>query len=206
MGGTRTLTASEVASELIKVGAVEVRTDPEDWFTWTSGRRSPIYCDNRVLISYPEARARVADALVASVRSRFAEVQVIAGAATAGIPHAAWVAERMNLPMVYVRGAAKEHGQAKRVEGAPLRGERVVLIEDTISTGGSALDGVEGIRAEGGDVLGVQAIFSYEFPRAHERFADAGIQASALTSYPTLLATLDIDEQTARILEDWRKS
>jgi len=159
-----------------------------------------------VLISYPESRARIADALAASVRNGCPDVQVIAGAATAGIPHAAWVAERLNLPMIYVRGAAKGHGQSKRVEGAPLRGERVVLIEDTISTGGSALDGVEGIRAEGGEVIGVQAVFSYEFPLARERFASAGIPAWALTSYPALLATLDLDAETARILEAWRES
>ncbi len=205
MGGTGALSAAAIAGELVKVGAVEVRTDPRHWFTWKSGRRSPIYCDNRLLMSYPESRARIADALAAAIRDAHPGVEVVAGTATAGIPHAAWVAERLGLPMAYVRGAAKGHGRGRRVEGASLSGRRVVLIEDTISTGGSALEGLEGLRDDGASVVGVQAIFSYAFPQADAAFRDAGVACAVLTTYPELIATLDLDEATARVLDDWRR-
>lgn len=198
--------ATDIAQILVDAGAVEIRVDPQRWFTWASGKRSPIYCDNRLLLSIPEARRRVADALAKSVSSLFPEVEVIAGTATAGIPHAAWVAERLDLPMVYVRSSAKEHGKQRRVEGRPLAGERVVLIEDLISFGGSSLSCVEALREEGGAVLGVQAIFTYGFPQAIARFEDAGIRWSALTSYAELVERLDLDEATRRTLLAWRES
>ena len=160
MGRTRAMTAVDYAKLLVSIGAVELRTDPASWFTWSSGERAPIYCDNRIVISYPAVRKQIAEGLADSIRHAYADVEVIAGTSTAGIPHAAWVADLLELPMVYVRGSAKEHGQGKRVEGRPLAGERVVLIEDLVSFGGSSLGAVEALEAEGGKVIGVQAIFT----------------------------------------------
>jgi orotate phosphoribosyltransferase len=194
----------DVAALLLETGAVAVRTDPEKWFTWTSARRAPIYCDNRVLVSFPSARARVADFLTDEIRNGFSDVEVIAGAATGGIPHAAWVAERMELPMVYVRGVAKEHGTGKRVEGRQLAGERVVLIEDLVSFGGSALSAAGALEEEGGKVIGVQAIFSYGFRETLESFDSAGIPLQVLTDYDARIETMELDATTARALLDWR--
>lgn len=195
----------DYAKLLVSIGAVELRSDPATWFTWASGERAPIYCDNRVVMSFPDVRKQIADGLAESIRRAYPDADVIAGTATAGIPHAAWVAERLALPMVYVRGAAKEHGKGKRVEGRALTGERVVLIEDLVSFGGSALAAVEALEAEGGKVIGVQAIFTYGFPAAANRFAAAGKRVLALTSYDALLSTLDLDDATRKTLLAWRE-
>ena len=194
----------EVARLLVSIGAVEVRTDPAQWFTWASGEKAPVYCDNRVVISFPDARARIAAALATSIRAAWPDVEVIAGTATAGIPHAAWVAERLELPMVYVRGSAKEHGKGKRVEGRALRGERVALVEDAVSFGGSSLGAVEALQQEGGKCVGVQAIYSYGFPKALQRFAEAGVPLRALTNFDALLEALDLDAATREVLLAWR--
>ena len=199
------MTAIEVARLLIEVRAVEMRTDPEQWFTWASGTRSPIYCDNRILFSYPEERAVVADALAAGVREHFADAEVIAGTATAGIPHAAWVAERLELPMVYVRGEAKGHGRKNQVEGRALAGERVVLIEDLISLGGSSGSAVEALLREGGKVVGILAIFTYGFPAAARRLGELGTPWHTLTGYEVLLDTLDLDDATRDHLLRWQQ-
>jgi orotate phosphoribosyltransferase len=199
------MTAAECAKLLVSIGAVEVRADPATWFTWASGERAPIYCDNRVVISYPDARARIAAGLAESIRRYFPDVEVIAGTATAGIPHAAWVAELLELPMVYVRGSAKEHGKGKRVEGRALRGERVVVLEDAVSFGGSSLTAVEGVAAEGGKVIGVQAIFEYGFPKARERFAAAGVTLRALTTFDALIESLELPPATRAALLAWRE-
>lgn len=198
------MTPRELARVLFDTGAVEVRSDPREWFTWASGKRAPVYCDNRMLISDPRGRVRVVEALVASLGKRFPEAEVIAGTATAGIPWAAWLAERLELPMVYVRSSAKEHGKRRRVEGRPLRGERVVVIEDLISFGGSSLEAVRGIEAEGGKVIGVQAIVTYGFPETARRFEQAGVRWSALVDFDDLIAVLDPDPETARLLREWR--
>ena len=195
---------TDYARLLREIGAIEIRTDPDEWFTWASGERSPIYCDNRLLMSYPAARASVADGLVTGIRQRFPDAEVIAGTATAGIPHAAWVAERLDLPMVYVRGSVKGHGRKKLVEGRPLAGERVVLIEDLISFGGSSASAVEGLTAEGGKVIGVEAIFSYGFAAANERLGALGVPVHTLTNYDALLEDLALDPDTTRLLLDWR--
>jgi len=194
----------EAARLLVSIGAVEVRTDPAQWFTWASGEKAPVYCDNRVVISFPDARARIAAALATSIRAAWPDVEVIAGTATAGIPHAAWVAERLELPMVYVRGSAKEHGKGKRVEGRALRGERVALVEDAVSFGGSSLGAVEALQQEGGKCVGVQAIYSYGFPKALQRFADAGVPLRALTNFDALLEALELDAPTREVLLAWR--
>lgn len=198
------MTPREVAKLLVSIGAVEVRTDPAQWFTWASGEKAPVYCDNRVVISFPDARARIAAALATSIRAAWPDVEVIAGTATAGIPHAAWVASLLELPMVYVRGSAKEHGKGKRVEGRALRGERVALVEDAVSFGGSSLGAVEALQQEGGKCVGVQAIYSYGFPKALQRFADAGVPLRALTNFDALLEALELDAPTREVLLAWR--
>jgi orotate phosphoribosyltransferase len=197
--------AVDYAKLLVSIGAVELRTDPASWFTWASGERAPIYCDNRIVMSYPALRKQIAAGLADSIRSAWPDVEVIAGTSTAGIPHAAWVAELLGLPMVYVRGAAKEHGKSKRVEGKPLAGERVVLIEDLVSFGGSSLGAVEALEEEGAKVVGVQAIFTYGFPKAASRFAAAGKRVLALTGYDALLETLALDDATRKTLLAWRE-
>jgi len=199
-----TMTASDYARLLVEIGAVELRTDPDTWFTWTSGERAPIYCDNRIVMSWPDARKKVADGLAEGVCRSFPDVDVIAGTATAGIAPAAWVAERLGLPMVYVRGSAKEHGKQKRVEGRPLSGERVVVIEDLVSFGGSAISAIEALQEEGGKVIGLQAIFSYGFPKSRQAFEAIGVPWQTLTGYDALLGTLDLDESTSKALLDWR--
>ena len=198
------MTPEACARLLLDVGAVELRSDRAEWFSWASGERAPIYCDNRVLISYPEVRSRVADDLAEAIKRGFPEVEVIAGAATGGIPHAAWVAERLELPMVYVRGSAKDHGKGKRVEGRKLAGERVVLLEDLVSFGGSALSAVTALREEGGEVIGVQAIFSYGLAEALQGFEAAGLQLQVLADYETLVESLELDTATARVLLAWK--
>ena len=198
------MTPEDCARLLADVDAVELRPRPADWFTWASGERAPIYCDNRLLISDPAARARVADGLAEAIRAGFPGCEVIAGTATAGIPHAAWVAERLELPMVYVRAESKGHGQGKRVEGRALEGERVVVVEDLISFGGSACSAVEALQQAGGKVLGVQAIFSYGFEAAARRLEAAGVRWQALTSYDALLDGLDLDAAILRVLREWR--
>lgn len=199
------MTPSECARLLTSCGAVEIRPSPESWFTWSSGKRAPIYCDNRILLSYPDARSQIADAFAELIRERFPAAEVIAGTSTAGIPHAAWVAERVERPMVYVRGSAKGHGHEKLVEGKPLSGESVVLIEDTISLGGSSGSAVEGLVREGGKVVGVLAIFTYEFPTAVRRLEELGVPVHALTSYEAILDTLELDAPTRELLLEWRQ-
>ena len=199
------MSPEQYAQLLVDCGAVEVRSDPREWFTWSSGARAPIYCDNRILLSFPSERAVVADGLVEAVKGSFGDVDVVAGTATAGIAHAAWVAERLERPMVYVRGSAKGHGKHKQVEGVELNGERVVLIEDTISLAGSSGSAVEALVREGGKVLGVQAIFSYGFPAADRRLAELGVPWQSLTGFDALLASLDLEPSVREQLGDWRE-
>ncbi|PID79869.1 MAG: orotate phosphoribosyltransferase [Clostridiales bacterium] len=175
-----------IAKALLQIKAVSV-VDKDHLFTWASGIKSPIYCDNRMTMSFPEVRAQIADGFAAVIKEKYRDVEVIAGTATAGIPHAAWLSERLALPMVYVRSSAKGHGKGNQIEGASVAGKRVVLIEDLISTGGSSLQAVEALRAAGAEVLVVAAIFSYNFDEASERFAAAKMPFLSLTDYQTLL-------------------
>lgn len=175
-----------IADHLLDIGAVKI-VDPDHLFTWVSGIRSPIYCDNRMTISYPEVRNVIAEGFAARIRALYPQAEVIAGTATAGIPHAAWVAQILGLPMVYVRSASKEHGRGRQVEGVLNSGAKVVLIEDLVSTGGSSVGAIEGLRAEGADVLGCLAIFSYGFPKAADTFAKASSSYESLTTYPVML-------------------
>ncbi|MDD5469713.1 MAG: orotate phosphoribosyltransferase [Candidatus Peribacteraceae bacterium] len=175
-----------IAELLINIGAVKLSVDPP--FTWTSGIKSPIYCDNRMLYSHPEARKFVVDALVQRIRSLSVEPDAIAGTATAAIGWAALVADRMDLPFVYVRSKAKEHGAQKRIEGDSVAGKHVVLVEDLFSTGGSAISSVEALREEGkATVSDVVAIFTYEMNASTEKAQEARVQLHPLSTFGILL-------------------
>ena len=175
-----------IAELLIDIGAVKLSIDPP--FTWSSGIKSPIYCDNRMIYSHPEARNFVVDALVARVRSLQVEPDCIAGTATAAIGWAALVADRMDLPFVYVRSKPKEHGAKKMIEGDLKPGSDVVVVEDLISTGGSAIRTAEALREEGGaTVSDVVAIFTYELLASKEKSGEAGLKLHPIADFSTLL-------------------
>lgn len=170
---------------LLEIGAVVL--SPSDPFTWSSGLKSPIYCDNRLTMSYPEIRDAIASGFVELIKAHYPEVEVIAGTATAGIPHAAWVSHKLNLPMVYVRSSAKSHGKKKQIEGKLEKGTKVVLIEDLISTGGSSMTAVDALREEGADVLGVAAIFTYGLSSSYDNFEKSEISWATLSDFETLI-------------------
>ena len=175
----------KLAKDLLAIQAVALR--PNDYFTWTSGIKSPIYCDNRITMSYPSIRREIAAGMVEVIKEKYQAVEVIAGTATAGIPHAAWVSELLDLPMIYVRDSAKKHGKTNQIEGRVLEGQKIVIIEDLISTGLSSLKVAKALREAGAEVLGVVAIFSYELTKAHEDFLQAGVEYITLTNYPVLV-------------------
>ncbi|MCI2253171.1 orotate phosphoribosyltransferase [Domibacillus sp. 8LH] len=175
----------QIAEELLEIRAVFLQ--PNDPFTWSSGMKSPIYCDNRLTLSYPKTRQKIAAGLAELIQKEYPEAEIIAGTATAGIPHAAWVSDVLNLPMCYVRSKAKEHGKGNQIEGKAEPGSKVVVIEDLISTGGSAITAAEALRAAGCDVLGVAAIFTYGLPKGDARLAEAELKAVALSDYDALI-------------------
>lgn len=155
---------TEIAKGLLSIEAVFLR--PEEPFTWASGIKSPIYCDNRLTLTAPEVRIKVEEGLVATIKEHFPACEVVMGTSTAGIAHAAIVGHLMNIPMGYVRGSAKDHGRTNQIEGKLLPGQKVVVVEDLISTGGSAVDTVEVLRAAGAEVLGIVSIFTYGMKKA----------------------------------------
>ncbi|SDT39615.1 orotate phosphoribosyltransferase [Paenibacillaceae bacterium GAS479] len=175
----------EIAGKLLDIGAVALR--PEEPFTWTSGLKSPIYCDNRLTMSYPDVRELVAEGFAAVIREQYPDAEVIAGTATAGIPHAAWVAQKLNLPMIYIRDKAKGHGKQNLIEGSVTEGQKVVVIEDLISTGGSSIKAAQAVREAGAEVLAVVAIFTYQFASAEGAFAEAGVPLQTLSNYTALI-------------------
>jgi orotate phosphoribosyltransferase len=177
--------ATEIASHLLDIKAVYLQ--PDNPFTWASGIQSPIYTDNRVTLSYPDTRTLIEDGFVQKIKEEFPDVEVIAGTATAGIPHGAIIADRMNLPFAYIRSKPKDHGAGNQVEGRIFKGQKMVVIEDLISTGGSVLDAVAAAEREGADVLGVVAIFTYELPKATENFANADVKLVTLSNYSELI-------------------
>lgn len=196
-----------IARQLLTIGAVELR--PENPFTWASGVQSPIYCDNRLTMSYPEVRKEIAKGLTELIEEFYPECEVVAGTATAGIPHAAWVSDRLNLPMVYVRSKPKEHGQGNMVEGKIETGKKVVVVEDLISKGGSVLQAAEGLKAAGFEVLGIAAIFTYDLPQSIEVITAAGFTFHTLTDFPALVeqarASGAIQEKDLPMLADWHE-
>lgn len=197
-----------VAKNLLKINAVKL--SPEEPFTWASGIKSPIYCDNRLTISYPEIRKEIAQGIANQIKTNFPNVEVIGGVATAGIPHAAWVAEILNLPLIYVRSKPKDHGRGKQIEGIIKKNAKTVLIDDLLSTGGSVLKAVEAAKKDGANVIGVSAIFSYQLPVVERNFIDAKLSFTTLTNYSELLEVAKeekyITEKQLEILKKWRKS
>jgi orotate phosphoribosyltransferase len=197
----------EIATHLLQIGAVSLQ--PNEPFIWSSGLKSPIYCDNRLTLAYPHVRSIIADGLAQLIRAHFPDVEVIAGTATAGIPHAAWTSERLGLPMCYVRSQAKAHGRGKQIEGKVERGQKVVVVEDLISTGGSSLTAVGALKEAGCDVLGVVAIFTYGLEKGKQAFAENDVQVHTLTDYDSLIETAVelgvVGEQDLATLRDWRK-
>ncbi len=197
-----------MAAALLRIGAIVVQ--PHAPLTWASGLRAPLYCDNRRILGYPEVRDQVAEQFAALLRQHSWRPDVVVGTATAGIPHAAFLARDLQLPMAYVRAVAKAHGRARQVEGATVEGRSVVLVEDLVSTGGSVLRAIKGLRDGGvGEVLGVLAIFSYRLPGAHEQMAERGVQLSAICDFPTMLsAAVDQDYLSGKdegVLRAWHE-
>lgn len=199
--------AEQIAKDLLSIEAVSL--SPDEPFTWASGLKSPIYCDNRVTMSYPEVRRAIAQGLAAKIKEEFPNVEVIAGTATAGIPHAAWVAEILDLPMVYIRSKAKDHGRGNQIEGRITEGQKMVVIEDLISTGGSVLEAAAAAKREGADVLGVAAIFTYELAKGKNNFEAAEMPLVTLTNYSTLIESAlqekYITQEQLELLKKWRK-
>ena len=174
-----------IASQLLKIRAVFLR--PDEPFTWASGIKSPIYCDNRLILTSPEARNVVENAIAESVKKYYPEAEVLMGTSTAGIAHAAIAAHILDMPMGYVRGSAKDHGRNNRIEGRLEKGQKVVVIEDLISTAGSCIEVVEALREAGAEVLGVVSIFTYGMQKGLDRLKAANVTNHSLTDISTLL-------------------
>lgn len=175
----------EVAEILLKIGAVFLR--PDEPFTWASGIKSPVYCDNRLILTSPESRTVVENAIAQTVKEKYPECEALMGTSTAGIAHAAIAAHILNMPMGYVRGGAKDHGRGNRIEGKLSKGEKVVVIEDLISTGGSAVEVVEVLREAEAEVLGIVSIFTYGMKKGLKRLSEAEIQNTSLTDFDSIL-------------------
>ncbi len=178
-------TKSEIARALLSIRAVFLR--PDDPFTWASGIKSPIYCDNRLTLSYPDVRTLIDEALAEKARELYPDVQMLMGTSTAGIAHAAIAADRLGIPMGYVRGSAKDHGRQNQIEGRCEPGTKVVVIEDLISTGGSVLECVNPLREVGAEVLGIVSIFTYGMKRGLERLAADDVENTSLCDLDTLV-------------------
>lgn len=175
----------EIAKGLLSIGAVFLR--PDEPFTWASGIKSPIYCDNRLTLTAPEVRIKVEEGLAETIREHYPECEVLMGTSTAGIAHAAITGHIMGLPMGYVRGSAKDHGRTNQIEGKLEKGQKVVVIEDLISTAGSVLDTVKALREAGAEILGIASIFTYGMAKGKERMAAADIQNISLCDLDTLV-------------------
>ena len=197
-----------MAASLLEIKAVILR--PSEPFVWASGWHSPIYCDNRRILSHPQFRSWVAEKLAAYACEAYPQAECVAGVATGAIAHGALVADRLCKPFVYVRPKPKDHGTGSQIEGELPKGSGIVVIEDLISTGMSSLSAVRALRDAGAEVLGMAALFTYAFPLAQERFAEAGVHLYTLTDYPTLLGVAlergYIEEERLEVLEQWRES
>ena len=178
--------AKKVAENLLKIKAVFLR--PDEPFTWASGIKSPIYCDNRLILTSPEARDVVENAIAETVKKEYPEAEALFGTSTAGIAHAAIAGHILNMPMGYVRGSSKDHGRNNKIEGKLEKGTKVVVIEDLISTGGSCIDVVEALREAGAEVLGIVSIYTYGMKKGLERLKEAGVRNVSLTDFDTVIA------------------
>ncbi|TFJ42923.1 orotate phosphoribosyltransferase [Carnobacterium divergens] len=197
----------KIAQDLLEIKAVSL--SPNEPYTWASGIKSPIYCDNRITMSYPSVRREIARGLAELIKRDYPEAEVIAGTATAGIPHAAWVAEILDLPMVYIRGKAKDHGKGNQIEGRITKNQKMVIIEDLISTGGSVIDAAVAAKNEGADVIGAAAIFTYELPKGIENFKKHQLSFATLTNYSTLIDVAlelgTIEANDLNLLKEWKQ-
>lgn len=200
--------ALEVASELLNIGAVALR--PQEPFTWTSGIKSPIYCDNRLTMSYPAVRDLIAESFAILIKENYPDTEIIAGTATAGIPHAAFVAQKLGLPMAYIRDKAKGHGKENQIEGLIEVGKKVIVIEDLISTGGSSLKAALAVKDAGATPLAVLAIFSYQLDKAVKAFEEASVPLMTLSNYTTLIEVAVergvIPQEDLSLLKAWREN
>jgi len=197
-----------IAENLLEINAVSLK--PQQPFTWTSGLHSPIYCDNRLTLSYPMVRKEIANGLEKLIYEHFPNAELIAGTATAGIPHAAWVSELLELPMCYVRSKPKGHGKGNQIEGKAEPGQKAVIVEDLISTGGSVITAVQALREAGCEVLGVVSIFTYGLEKGKENFEQEGIKSISLTDFPALVETAIekgyISSEDKESLLNWRSN
>ena len=198
--------AKKIAEYLLQIKAIKLQ--PSNPFTWASGWKSPIYCDNRKTLSFPFVRSYIRDSFVSLINELYPEAQLIAGVATGAISHGALAADKLDLPFVYVRSGAKEHGLGNQIEGYFQKEQKVIVVEDLISTGGSSLNAVRALREAGCDVLGMTAIFTYEFPVASEGFIAEKCKLDALCTYSTLIETAVntgyITEADLDTLKKWR--
>ncbi|HOI49687.1 MAG TPA: orotate phosphoribosyltransferase [Prolixibacteraceae bacterium] len=200
-------TQVEVTKLLLQINTIKVQ--PSNPFTWASGWKAPIYCDNRKILSYPDARNFIRDQFVKVIREKYPQAEVIAGVATGAIAHGVLVADQMGLPFIYVRAEPKSHGLENLIEGDLKPGQKVVVVEDLVSTGTSSLKVAEAINNFGGDVLGMVAIFSYNFPQARENFKKANLELTPLSRYQTLIELAleagEITEEEVEKLMQWRE-
>lgn len=205
--GTPKDTALRVASDLLEIKAIQLNKSQP--FTWSSGWKSPIYCDNRMSLSFPATRTYIKKALAEACKSLYPEAQSIAGVATAGIPQGALLADELDLPFIYVRSSPKGHGMENLIEGKVAPGQKVVIVEDLVSTGGSSLKAAEALKTAGYEVLGMVAIFTYGFPLADENFAKAGIKLHCLSNYSVMLEKAKelgyVNQDDLASLEKWRQ-
>ncbi|SEJ35942.1 orotate phosphoribosyltransferase [Cyclobacterium xiamenense] len=202
-----TSTASLIAKKLLEIKAIKL--SPKQPFTWASGWKSPIYCDNRLSLSYPSVRQLILEKLIKAIQTHFLNIEAVAGVATAGIPQGVLIADKLDIPFLYVRSKAKGHGMENRIEGKISPGQKVVVVEDLISTGGSSLKAVSDLRDAGFDVLGMVAIFTYGFPLADQNFANEHVKLVCLSDYASLLPqALEqgyISNEDMAALNSWRK-
>ena len=175
----------EIAKDLLSIEAIFLK--PEDPFTWASGIKSPIYCDNRLTLTAPEVRTKVENGLAELVKKYYPEVEVLMGTSTAGIAHAAITADILNIPMGYVRGSSKDHGRKNQIEGKIEKGQKVVVIEDLISTGGSVIDVVNVLREAGAEVLGIASIFTYNMQKSADKLAEANVKNVSLSNFDVMV-------------------
>ncbi len=198
--------ATEIAKDLLQIGAIKL--SPQEPFTWASGWKSPIYCDNRLSLSFPAVRSKIKTALSLAITNSFSGVDAIAGVATAGIPQGALVADELGLPFLYVRSKSKGHGLQNLIEGRMEKGQKIVLVEDLVSTGGSSLAAAEALQAEGAEIAGMIAIFTYGFPVSEERFKSKNIDLVVLSDYDHLLDHAQdermFENELLKTLKEWR--
>ncbi len=199
--------AKQIAGSLLQIKAIKL--NPTNHFTWASGWYSPIYCDNRKILSYPAVRKQVYEAFADLIAEKYPEAEVLAGVATGAIAHGVLVAEKMGKPFIYVRSAPKSHGLTNQVEGEVKPGSKVVVIEDLVSTGGSSLSAVDALKKAGCDVLGMVAIFTYGFPTAEQNFANAGVKLDTLSNYNTMIEMAIeqgyVHPDELETLKEWRR-